>query len=171
VAFRQGICRGKTALRSSGVAELEFDLRSAGETALEHPVVPVELLGVLRTATQRAVTFDRASERFEMARGGYRGFRLYAHSIDDVPGCTTGLKIRGMEVIAEVEAIERIQVLDRGLTRLFWLIACWDFLAARPCWWPVCTRPWSVGGAIWGCSGCWALRAGTFFSFPLSRGS
>jgi putative ABC transport system permease protein len=113
----------KTALRSSGVAELEFDLQPAGETALEHPVVPVELLGVLRTATQRAVTFDRASERFEMARGGYRGFRLYAHSIDDVPGLYHRLKNQGLEVIAEVEAIERIQVLDRGLTRLFWLIA------------------------------------------------
>jgi len=113
----------QTAVRSFGAAELEFDLHLAGETALGHPVVPVELLGVLRTATQRAVAFDRAAERFEMARGGYRGFRLYARSIDDVPGLYHKLKAQGIEVMAEVEAIERIQVLDRGLTRLFWLIA------------------------------------------------
>lgn len=113
----------KTVLRSPGVAELEFDLHVTGETSLEHPVVPVELMGVLRTATQRAVAFDRGTERFEMARGGYRGFRLYAQSIDDVPGLYHRLKGQGIEVIAEVEAIERIQVLDRGLTRLFWLIA------------------------------------------------
>ena len=58
-----------------------------------------------------------------MARGGYRGFRLYAESIDDVPPLYQRLKAQGMEVAAEVEAIERIRVLDRGLTRLFWLIA------------------------------------------------
>lgn len=120
----QGVPAGETpSLRSQGVAELEFDLHVLGETALEHPVVPVELLGVLRTATQRAVAFDRGTGRFEMARGGYRGFRLYAQGIDDVPGLYHRLKGQGIEVIAEVEAIERIQVLDRGLTRLFWLIA------------------------------------------------
>jgi putative ABC transport system permease protein len=86
-------------------------------------VVPVELLGVLRTANQRAIVFDNARQRFKMARGGYRGFRLYAASIDDVPYLYHRLKDEGIEVMAEVEAIERIQILNQGLTRLFWLIA------------------------------------------------
>lgn len=114
---------GAVAVSSSGAAGLEFELLPVGETALEHPVVPVELLGVLRTATQRAVAFNGDADRFEMARGGYRGFRLYAASIDDVPDLYRRLKGQGVEVMAEVEAIERIRVLDRGLTRLFWLIA------------------------------------------------
>lgn len=113
----------RTTLTSSGLTGLEFDLHTAGETGLEYPVVPMELLGVLRTATQRAVSFNREKGRFEMARGGYRGFRLYAQNIDDVPDLYHRLKGQGIEVIAEVEAIERIQVLDKGLTRLFWLIA------------------------------------------------
>jgi putative ABC transport system permease protein len=86
-------------------------------------VVPAELLGVLRTAQARAVTFDSGTGGFRMARGGYRGFRLYASGIDDVPGLFRHLQEQDVEVVAEVEAIERIRVLDSGLTRLFRLIA------------------------------------------------
>lgn len=111
------------AMSAEGVAGLDFSLLRVGGSALDHAVVPVELLGILRTARQRTVLFDASSGRFEMARGGYRGFRLYARSIDDVPGLYHALAAEGIETIAEVEAIERIQVLDTGLTRLFWLIA------------------------------------------------
>ena len=31
--------------------------------------------------------------------------------------------VEGIEVIAQIEAIERVQVLDRGLNRIFWLVA------------------------------------------------
>ena len=110
-------------VRAPGVKDLDFLLRPAGTTNLGRPVVPVELLGVLRTAAQRGVTFDRQTLTFRMARGGYRGFRLYAASIDDVPAIYHRLKEQGVEVAAEVEAIERIRVLDQGLSRLFWLIA------------------------------------------------
>ena len=110
-------------VRAPGVKDLDFLLRPAGITTLERPVVPVELLGVLRTAAQRGVTFDRQTLTFRMARGGYRGFRLYAASIDDVPAIYHRLRDQGVEVAAEVEAIERIRVLDQGLSRLFWLIA------------------------------------------------
>ncbi|NLC70780.1 MAG: FtsX-like permease family protein [Desulfuromonadaceae bacterium] len=103
--------------------ELAFKLHLSGSTSLARPVVPVELLGILRTATQRKVLFDPNTERFQMARGGYRGFRLYARSIDDVPALYEKLKTQGVEVMAEVEAIERIRTLDRGLSRLFWLIS------------------------------------------------
>ena len=33
------------------------------------------------------------------------------------------LRAEGIEVIAQIEAIERVQVLDRGLNRIFWLVA------------------------------------------------
>jgi putative ABC transport system permease protein len=110
-------------VRLSGIAELQFDLRTIGTTSFGRPVVPVELMGILRTAGRRAISFNHITRNFEMARGGYRGFRLYARSIDDVPSLYDKLKAQGVEVIAEVEAIERIRVLDQGLTRLFRLIA------------------------------------------------
>lgn len=113
----------KIAVHATGVTDLNFTLSVIGVTSLKRPVVPVELLGVLRTAQQRAIIFDDARQRFAMSRGGYRGFRLYAKSIDDVPILYHRLKGEGIEVLAEVAAIERIQVLDQGLTRLFWLIA------------------------------------------------
>ncbi|KAF5045638.1 hypothetical protein DSECCO2_479210 [anaerobic digester metagenome] len=119
-----GLSPGATVdVRAPGQAEVSFFLRVAGSIDLDRPVVPAELMGVLRTAAQRAVAFDRQTESFRMARGGYRGFRLYAASIDDVPGLYRRLREQGVEVAAEVEAIERIRVLDHGLSRLFWLIA------------------------------------------------
>ncbi len=111
------------ALTAEGVEPVNFTLEPAGATTLDRPVVPVELLGVLRTAVERAVVFDPASQEFRMARGGYRGFRMYAADIDDVPELFERLRDMGIEVQAEVEIISRIQVLDAGLSRLFWLIA------------------------------------------------
>lgn len=110
-------------VRADGVAPLAFPLQNVGASPFARPVVPVELMGLLRTASLRAVAYERDNARFVMARGGYRGFRLYAQSIDDVPRIFHQLKAEGVETVAEVEAIERIQVLDGGLTRLFLLIS------------------------------------------------
>src|SRR5690606_24597152 len=71
-----GLSATAPSVAAEGVAALAFALTPAGHTALAHAVVPVELLGVLRTARQRAVLIEAGSGRFEMARGGFRGFRL-----------------------------------------------------------------------------------------------
>ncbi|PTN32755.1 FtsX-like permease family protein [Desulfonatronum sp. SC1] len=107
----------------SGVRPLSFTLQEVGSTLLGQLVIPVELLGVLRTAQYRAVLHDAEEQRFSMARGGYRGFRLYTRSIDDVPELYRRLQAEGIPTIAQVESIERIRVLDAGLSRLFLLIA------------------------------------------------
>ena len=106
-----------------GAQPLRFPLEKVGVSPLGQPILPAEMLGVLRTAQQRGVEFDVQSGQFLMQRGGYRGFRLYAASIDDVPGLYRRFLEEGVEVLAEVETIERIQVLDAGLGRLFWMIA------------------------------------------------
>jgi len=111
------------AVTSAGRAELSFMLHPQGPSPLSEPLVPIELLGILRTAQDRAVTYVASSGRFEMQRAGYRGFRLYAASLEDVPRLYRRLREQGLEVDAAIEAIERIQVLDGGATRLFWLIA------------------------------------------------
>ena len=110
-------------VRSEGVAAMDFSLQPMGLSPLDRVVVPAELLGVLRTAQLRGVLYQPEHGGFIMARGGFRGFRLYTGSIDDVPAVYRRLQNEGIESIAQVETIERIQVLDTGLGRLFWLIA------------------------------------------------
>jgi putative ABC transport system permease protein len=91
--------------------------------------LPVETLGVLRRAAERDLAFDSATGRFSLERPGYRGFRLYARSIDDVEALDDVLQAEGIETITEITSILRIQELDRGLSRLFWLIASLSFAA------------------------------------------
>ena len=104
-------------------AALRMPLRVSGASPAGHALIPAELAGVLRTANRRAVRFDHETGDFVLQRAGYRGFRLYTRSIDDVLPMVDRLRAEGVEVIAQIEAIERVQVLDRGLTRIFWLVA------------------------------------------------
>ncbi|WP_291321921.1 FtsX-like permease family protein, partial [Desulfonatronospira sp.] len=106
-----------------GVLQLDIELEMAGTTEVQRPLVPAELMGVLRTARQRGVMLEPDSGEFAMVRGGFRGFRLYTDSIDHVPGVYRQLQEQGIEVLAQVETIQRIQVLDAGLTRLYSLLA------------------------------------------------
>lgn len=102
---------------------LRFPLDPLGTSPGARALVPVELLGALRTARQRRVSYDPRQGEFLLERGGYRGFRLFTRVIDQVPPLVRELRAEGMEVIAEIAAIERIRVLDRGLNRIFWLVA------------------------------------------------
>lgn len=106
-----------------GAAPLTLVLEPVGVTSGERPVASLELMAALRTGMERPLTLSADGQALAMARGGYRGFRLYADSIDAVPDLVKTLEAQGIEVIAEVEAILRIQVLDAGLERLFGLIA------------------------------------------------
>lgn len=114
----------EVSVRYAGRSELVFPLKVRGTVPEGRPLmVPLELAAILRTARNRRTHFDVAARDFRLEQAGYRGFRLYARSIDDVPELAEALKSDGVPVIAEVEAIRRIQVLDSGLSRLFWLIA------------------------------------------------
>lgn len=80
-------------------------------------------LSVLRRAEDRAAFYDDQTDSFLTQRESFRGFRLYARSIEDVPGLVGELRADGVDTIAQVQAIERVRILDRGLDLLFWLIA------------------------------------------------
>jgi putative ABC transport system permease protein len=105
-----------------GLSELRFPASvTGGAPAGDFAYAPVELAGVLRTSQQRPLAFDGAG--FTVEREGFRGFRLYARTIDDVPALVERLRTEGVEVVARADDVRRIQVLDRGLARLFWLVA------------------------------------------------
>ncbi|MFQ5913550.1 MAG: ABC transporter permease [Nitrospinota bacterium] len=106
---------------SSG--SVSFPLQNRGASFADYALAPVELLGMIRTGRQRAVLFNEKTRSFVLARIGFRGFRLYARSIDDVAPLSRDLEREGIDVIAHADEIERIRILDRGLTRIFWLVA------------------------------------------------
>jgi putative ABC transport system permease protein len=113
-------------LRASTLAAgetLHFPLRDRGESFADYALAPAELLAALRTARQRKVRFDEAQKMFVMAHAGFRGFRLYARGIDDVAPLADAMQKEGIPVITQADAIERIRILDRGLTNVFWLVA------------------------------------------------
>ncbi|MDM8564068.1 FtsX-like permease family protein [Candidatus Halobeggiatoa sp. HSG11] len=100
---------------------INFPMQVIGLSPSKYALAPVELLATLRTGSQREITFNDG--KFLLARLNYGGFRLYAKTIDDVQGIYTYLKEQGIEVSAKSDEIERIKILDRGLTRIFWLVA------------------------------------------------
>jgi putative ABC transport system permease protein len=86
-------------------------------------VVPSTLAGILRTGALREVVYDQAGKTLALGRSGFGGFRLYARTIDDVRSLEDLLRTQDIAVISQSQTIERIRVLDRGLTRMFWLVA------------------------------------------------
>jgi putative ABC transport system permease protein len=96
-------------------------------------IVPAELPGIVRTAADRPVSFSAGRGIPVMEKPGYRGFRLYARHIDDVAGIYRIFAERDIDVDAKLAAIERVQALDRGLTRLFWLVATVGILGGIAC--------------------------------------
>ena len=53
----------------------------------------------------------------------YPGFRLYAHSIDDVAGLREAFADIGVDVHTQVAGIELVKRMDRNLTAIYWAIA------------------------------------------------
>jgi len=98
-------------------------LRVDGTAPGDHALVPAELAAMLSTARDRPIVYDPEYESLILGERGFRGFRLYAATIDDAPGLVDELKSQGIEVVARVQEILRMQSLDRGLTNLFLLIA------------------------------------------------
>lgn len=102
---------------------IEFEMRYAGPTKSQDLVLPVSVMGVLRRGAERGLVYDPSTKRFSMLPPGYRGFRLYAKSIDDVQSLQRKLDTYQVESLSHLDAILRIQALDSGLTRIFLLIA------------------------------------------------
>jgi putative ABC transport system permease protein len=85
--------------------------------------LPLSLAARLRRALEQPARFDPDSGRLQRAGTAFNGFRLYAASIDEVGALQDWLDGLGIATDSEIQAIERIRILDAGLRRLFWLIA------------------------------------------------
>jgi len=103
--------------------EIQFPVTVRGISFGDYAIVPAELIGTLRTGQSSKIIFDKTQQTFLLAKAGYRGFRLYARSIDDVPTLHREFIAQDIDVITKAQEIEKVRVFDRGLTRIFWLVA------------------------------------------------
>jgi len=103
--------------------EIKFPINNQGDSFNENIIVPIELIGILRTGQTNRIIFDQTQKTFLSAKTNYHGFRLYAKSIDDIPNLYRYFVAQDIDVIAQIQEIEKLKVLDQGLTKIFWLIA------------------------------------------------
>jgi putative ABC transport system permease protein len=127
-ASLQGVKVGDTirvSVPNLGAADLVVPLTVVGRRAgLAGLIVPSRLMGLFRTARLRALSFDPDRRIFLYGIRNYASFRLYAQTIDDVPRLVEffeqDLKTA---VTSRLDEIKQIQAMDRGLTKVFWLVA------------------------------------------------
>ncbi|HHB92335.1 MAG TPA: FtsX-like permease family protein [Thioploca sp.] len=103
--------------------EITFPINNQGVSFNKNIIVPIELIGILRTGQINRIIFDQTRKTFLSAKTNYHGFRLYAKSIDDIPELYSYFISQDIDVIAQIQEIEKLKILDQGLTRIFWLIA------------------------------------------------
>lgn len=115
---------GTFALRSPQLmGDLAIPLTISGAAPGSVALIPSALAGLLRTGMRREIVFDQTVQRLVLGKTAYSGFRMFAKTIDDVAPLAEALAQQGFEVVSEAQSIERIRILDRGLTRMFWLVA------------------------------------------------
>jgi putative ABC transport system permease protein len=104
--------------------DLELPVEVAGVSGGDFVVVPTLLAGMLRSGFDQRLEYDGEAQVLRRTKDGYRGFRLYARSIDDVAGLRAHFEDgEGIEVRTRAGAIERVKRMEAALTRLFWLVA------------------------------------------------
>lgn len=81
------------------------------------------LAGMLLEARNVKLTFEETLSTLVSADPGFRGFRAYGRSIDDIPGIVRDLQKEGVEVRAKADAIEQLQRLDAALTWITLIVA------------------------------------------------
>jgi len=67
--------------------------------------------------------YDAAQKDFLLDSHDYVSFRMYARSIEDVEPLRRFLANQGIEALTKAYEIERVRSVDRGLTKIFWLVA------------------------------------------------
>jgi len=110
--------------------QIKIPVDNIGQSFSLFPIVPVELLGIMKTAEERKVIYNQQQQNFILEKAGFRGFRLYTHSIDDIPELYHQLISQNIDVTANVREIEKVKFLDSGLTKIFWLVAIIGIIGA-----------------------------------------
>lgn len=85
--------------------DISLPLSRADKAPGKLSLVPLPLAAMLRTTRDRRVLYSAEEGPLLLGRPGYRGFRIYARSIDGVPGLVDDLRDQGVPTLAKVQEI------------------------------------------------------------------
>lgn len=91
----------------------------AGDSFVLHPA----LAGMLRESRSVRLRFEETLSDLVADDPGFRDFRAYGRTIDDIPGIVRDLQKDGVEVRAKSDIIEQLQRLDTALTWITLIVA------------------------------------------------
>jgi putative ABC transport system permease protein len=109
-----------------GGRSLSFPVRIAASIdGLHSAFIPADLAGIINVfLNQKSELFyDTVQKDFFLDSHDYVSFRMYARSIEDVEPLRRLLADQGVEALTKAYEIERVRSVDRGLTKIFWLVA------------------------------------------------
>lgn len=108
---------------TSSTPELELPLRLLGYHAGDTVLVNPALLAMVARGRDIKLAYDSANQSLAELSSGYRGFRMIAETLEDVPVLADRLVAKGVPVQARSDAIIRLQRLDRSLDILVAMVA------------------------------------------------
>lgn len=108
---------------TSSTPELELPLRVTGYHAGDEVLVNPALLAMVARGRDIKLAYDSVNQSLAELSSGYRGFRMIAETLEDVPILADRLVAKGVPVQARSDAIVRLQRLDRSLDILVAMVA------------------------------------------------
>ncbi len=105
-----------------GAKPLTFPVQAHSQSFSDKTLIPLELAAILLEQQKVAIRFIPEEEQWLKETTLYRGFRLYAKRIEDVPSLYADFSANNIPVSTEIQAIARVQLLDQSLSKIFWLI-------------------------------------------------
>ncbi len=109
---------GPFIIENVGKNTISFELTSHSVTEDIHgfSIVPVELIGILKTGMSRGLVIDK-SGNITVGKNDFFGFRLYADTLDNVSTLKSKLWKSGIETLSKDVEIQKLKAMDAGLTR------------------------------------------------------
>jgi putative ABC transport system permease protein len=114
--------RTTVVITADGPHTLTFPAQTHSQNFSTKTLIPLELAAILLENQKVAIRFIPEQEQWLKETTLYRGFRLYAKRIEDVPSLYAEFSAKNIPVSTEIQAIARVQLLDQSLTKIFWLI-------------------------------------------------
>lgn len=111
--------------------ELAFPARLDGDPGPDGTLfAPPRLAGILRLLRDRDIDYRAEQEAFLLSGSGWRGFRMYAATIDDVEPLKRELESRGIAVATKADRIAEVRQMDKVLSIIFGVIAAGGIVGA-----------------------------------------
>jgi putative ABC transport system permease protein len=101
---------------------LDLTLPVAGVHEADALLLSPTLHAMLRSGKDRRLA-EAPVRGLEMVKDGFRGFRVYARSIEDVASLSQWFIDQGIEVVDAAQDIAVVQQIERALNRLFFFVA------------------------------------------------